>query len=264
MNTQFDLSNRTILVTGASSGIGRSCALRAAESGARVIAVSRSLAGLTTLVGVDETDCHSVDLLDEVAVKDFVKLLKTNGIQLSGCVLAAGLHSFRPVMMEGFGDVAKPWAINLQSSLATIGMLVRSRLFVKPSSIVLFSSAAAQTGSPGAVSYAASKGAVEGATRTLALELAGMGIRTNAVAPGVVSTPMSEAFLAKLSAEQLASIDAHHPMGRGTPEDVSGPVMFLLSDEARWVNGVILPVDGGYSVAGVGQSIIRNLDCCRL
>jgi NAD(P)-dependent dehydrogenase (short-subunit alcohol dehydrogenase family) len=83
----------------------------------------------------------------------------------------------------------------------------------------------------------------------LAVELAALNIRVNAVAPGVVRTPMSEAFLSKLTADQLIALETRHPMGLGMPDDVAGPVLFLLSKEARWITGIVLPVDGGYAIA---------------
>jgi NAD(P)-dependent dehydrogenase (short-subunit alcohol dehydrogenase family) len=249
MSTHFDLDGKTILVTGASSGIGKSCVERIVRSGARVIAIGRSAEKLAALAGVAGDDQHVLDLLDEAALKGFVKALKRVGIQLSGCVLAAGTHSFRPFILEGFAEIAMPWLINVQSCLALIASLAKSRILARGASIVLFSSAAARTGSPAAASYAASKGAIEAATYTLALELGVSGVRVNAVAPGVVKTAMSESFLAKLSSEQFARLEAHHPMGLGTPEDVSGPATFLLTDDARWINGAILPIDGGYSIS---------------
>jgi NAD(P)-dependent dehydrogenase (short-subunit alcohol dehydrogenase family) len=90
---------------------------------------------------------------------------------------------------------------------------------------------------------------LEAASATLALELGSTGMRVNTVAPGVVKTPMSDAFIEKLTPEQRARVESHHPMGFGSPEDVSGPVAFLLSEDARWINGAVLPVDGGYSIA---------------
>jgi NAD(P)-dependent dehydrogenase (short-subunit alcohol dehydrogenase family) len=150
--------------------------------------------------------------------------------------------------MESFSDIYRPWAINVQSCLGLLALLTKGRLIAKGGSIVLFSSAAARMAATGASSYAASKGAIESATRALATELAGQRIRVNAVSPGVVSTPMSEGFLGKLTAGQLIALEARHPLGFGTPDDVADPVLFLLSNDARWITGSVLSVDGGYSI----------------
>jgi NAD(P)-dependent dehydrogenase (short-subunit alcohol dehydrogenase family) len=151
--------------------------------------------------------------------------------------------------METFQDIQRPWSINTQSCLGLLALLLKARLIAKGASVVLLSSAAARKAGAGAVSYAASKGAIESATYSLALELASQAIRVNAISPGVVRTPMSDAFLSKLTPEQVADLEARHPMGLGTPEDIAGPALFLLSNAARWITGAVLPVDGGYSVA---------------
>jgi NAD(P)-dependent dehydrogenase (short-subunit alcohol dehydrogenase family) len=241
-------TGKKILLTGASSGIGRACALSLAAEGAHLVVLGRNEAALAEL-DLPEAHRYTVDLTDEAAVKKIVAGLKAEIGALDGCVLAAGLHTFRPLMMESFAEIYRPWSINAQSCLGLLALLLKSRLIVKGGSVVLFSSAAARMGAAGAMSYAASKGAIESATMTLAVELASQRIRVNAVSPGVVRTPMSEGFLGKLDPAQLAALEARHPMGFGTPEDVAGPVKFLLSSDARWITGVVLPVDGGYSIS---------------
>ena len=239
----------TILVTGASSGLGKACAERLIREGANVIAVGRSESTLLTIEGIVQTNIMVADLLQQHEIQKLANELKASQRTLNGCVLAAGVHSFRPIMLESFAGSGKPMASNVQSPLALIASLVKSRLLARGASIVLFSSAAARTGSPLAVAYAASKGALESATYTLALELAPQAIRVNAVAPGVIRTPMSNGFLSKLTAEQVARLDSRHVLGPGSPADISGPVAFLLSDDARWVTGTVLPVDGGFSIS---------------
>jgi NAD(P)-dependent dehydrogenase (short-subunit alcohol dehydrogenase family) len=212
------------------------------------VAVGRNEAALRA-IGLATRQIYTLDLLDEVAIKAFILRLKRDIGPLDGCVLAAGVHTFRPFAMESFRDIYRPWAINVQSCLGFLALLIKVRLLAKGGSLVLFSSTVAHMAGAGAVSYAASKGAIESATHGLAIELAAQRIRVNAVSPGVVCTPMSEAFLSKLTSEQLAALKARHPMGFGMPDDVADPVLFLLSNDARWITGVVLPVDGGYGIA---------------
>jgi len=237
------------LLSGASSGIGKSCALRLADEGAEVILLGRNEASLAALGLTNRVRSFSVDLSNETTVKELIPKIKKEAGQLDGLVLAAGVHSFRPLLMESYTDLAKPFGVNVQGSLGFLALAVKHRLLAQNSAVVLFSSAAAQKGSPGAVAYAASKGAIEAATRSIALELASQRIRVNAVAPGIVRTPMSEGMLAKLSQEQVTALESRHPWGFGTPEDVASAVVFLLSSDARWSTGAVLPVDGGFAVA---------------
>ncbi len=244
---RFD--GKTILVTGASSGIGRACAQRLAHEGAQLWLVGRNEAALREVADGRPHRIHLADLTDEVAVKQLVTQIHADAGQLHGCVLAAGIRAFRPLRLESFAGLVQSWEANIQSSLGLLALALRARLLVREASVVLFSSAAVSTAAPGAMAYAASKAALEAAVRTLAVELATQRVRVNAVAPGVVRTPMTEGWFSKLAPAQTAQLEARHPLGFGCPEDIAGPVAFLLSGESRWVTGAMLVVDGGFSIA---------------
>ena len=126
-------------------------------------------------------------------------------------------------------------------------MVLNEKIFTEGASIVFLSSAAAFRGEAALSAYTASKGALVSVVRALAAELLPRNIRVNAVAPGLIDTPMSRIFLSKLSAERLIAVRHNHPFGFGVVEDVARPITFLLSPAARFINGQTLAIDGGLS-----------------
>ena len=231
-----------VLITGASSGLGKACAERMIKEGAQIIQVGRNKETLSA-----EHPSYACDLTDEAATKAVLAQIKTDHGPIDGWVLAAGSQDVRPLAMESASTLQAAFFNNVQTSLGLIALALKARLVQKGGSIILFSSAATHSGGAGLVGYAAVKGALESGTRSLALELASQKIRVNSIAPGVIRTPMSEKYLAKMTPEQVARVEAAHPLGFGTPEDVAGAVKFLLSEDSRWITGVTLMIDGGLS-----------------
>ncbi len=238
---------KTVLVTGASSGLGRSCAMRLGKEGANLILVSRRKVALDEL-STRTSRAISCDLANESQVRDLISELKREAQPIDGWVMAAGVQRVSPLMMVSMGGMRSMWEVNVYGSFGLLGAALKARMIAAGGSIVLFSSAVATTGAAAMVAYSASKGAIEGGMRSLAAELAGRRIRVNAIAPGVVHTAMSEDHLSKLTVEQVARITERHLLGLGQPDDIAGPVAFLLSDEARWITGSVITVDGGYSL----------------
>jgi|SRR5579872_206537 len=240
-----ELASKTILITGASSGLGLSCALLAAARGARLVLVGRDVTQLRANFPDEQHVAVESDISQEAGIRTLVEYLKAQSLRPEGWVLAAGVQEIRPLLMESAATLETVWKTNVFGTLGLLAAVLKARLIPKGASVVLFSSAAARAGGPGLVSYAASKGALEAATHSLALELASQRIRVNALAPGVVRTPMSERYLKRLTEAQIQALEGQHPLGLGTPEQVAGPALFLLSDDAQWITGTVLTVDGG-------------------
>ncbi len=245
------LADRTILVTGASSGLGRAACVVLSQLGARVIAVGRDEQRLTETAEQLDGSGHLVRPFDLSHVDEIPKWMKSVAADhgaLQGVVHSAGLHLARPLQMLKPDAVKELLQINVTAALMLAKGLRQRGVFEVPASIVFLSSVMGRVGQAGVSAYCASKGAVDAMTRSLALELAPQGIRVNAVAPGQVESEMADQQKQTLTAEQFDRIKAMHPLGLGRPEDVAHAVAFLLADTSRWITGSTLTVDGGYTI----------------
>jgi 2-deoxy-D-gluconate 3-dehydrogenase len=222
--TSRSTERRTALVTGASRGIGLAIAERLRADGWRVETAERA-------TGVDLSDLDAARALVEGL--DRIDALVAN----AGTIVRAGVLE---LSVEEWQRVIE---LNLTSVFVLAQAAGRRLVEAGGGAIVLLASQLSFFGGVNASAYAASKGGIVQLTKALSNELAGRGVRVNAVAPGFVETDMTS----DIEDRKRREVDARIPMGRwGTPEDVAGPVAWLLSDDARYVTGTILPVDGGY------------------
>lgn len=247
------LKDKTILLTGASSGIGRATAVLLADQGAHLILVGRSTEQLQKthemLPNAGSHYIEAYDLTQTDTIPGWMKGLATRIGEFSGVVHCAGMHHDSPLKLirqEHFDAVIK---INVAAGLM-LAKGFRQRGVVSPrgGSIVLLSSVVGLVGQPGVVLYSLSKGAVIAMTKSLAVELQRDKIRVNCIAPAVVETEMTQQLFSKLPQENVDKIRSMHPLDLGVAEDVANGIAFLLSETAsRWVTGTCLTVDGGYT-----------------
>lgn len=246
MNPLFDLSGRKFLVTGASSGIGRATAILAAQMGATVVLSGRDPARLAEtrgmMVGAEHVALPQ-DLADLQNLESFTNALPV----LDGVVSCAGVNQLKPLKFIGAQYLAQMNAINFQSPILLINELARKKKLSVGSSLVFMSSIGALIATPGNAAYAGAKAGLIASARILALELSKQRIRVNCVSPGMVRTPMADKMLQSLSPELKAADEMLYPLGYGMPEDVAASVIYLLSPASRWVTGINLILDGGYT-----------------
>jgi 3-oxoacyl-[acyl-carrier protein] reductase len=242
------LTGKVALVTGASRGIGRAIAESLAAAGARVIGTATSEEGKAAiderlsssggrgaLLNVDEV--AAVDLLIETINKDFGRL--------DILVNNAGITRDTLLMRMKDSDWDAVIQTNLSAVFRTSRAVLRGMLRAKAGRIVNITSVVGSTGNPGQVNYAAAKAGVAGMTRALAREVGSRGITVNCVAPGFIDTDMTR----ELSAEQITALTGQIPLGRlGQPDDIAKAVLFLVSEDAAYITGTTLHVNGGMSM----------------
>ena len=247
----IDLRNRGIMITGASSGIGRQCAITCSQLGASLALIGRDPARLAETRRLLQGHAHCVveqDVTDYAALGPMVaKVVATIG-PLSGFVHSAGISLPLPLKQMRPEHFEQTFAVNVISAFELAkNVQLKANLAAEFASFVFIASIRAQLGQPAKIAYCASKGALVSGARALALELAPRHIRVNCVSPAIVMTKMYESLAEKLPEGAAKSSLNAHPLGFGEASDVANAVAFLLSDASRWITGTELIVDGGYS-----------------
>ena len=245
----MSLAGRTVLVTGATSGIGRATAMYAAKLGARVVASGRNEERLATTVSELPGNEHIGRAFDLSALDEISPWLKSICAEvgpLHGLAHCAAIQATRPIRAVRASFVEEILRSNLSAALMLAQAYRQKACRGTPASLVYLSSSAALRTAPGNVVYAASKGGIVSMVKGLGVELVRDGMRVNAVAPAMVDTPMSDQFRETISEENFQKVIEMHPLGMGRPEDVAAAICFLLAETGRWITGSVLCVDGGF------------------
>ena len=243
MENPFSLSGKTILVTGASSGIGRSTAELCALMGARVIVVGRNAERLHQTYDSLQGENHMQILADLTDTKER-ELLVQEVPELDGIAYCAGIWYRKPSKFLTEDDIATVMNVNFNSVALLQSALMLSRKIKKGASLVFLSSKAADTPSIANALYSASKGALVSYAKCLSLELAPRHVRANCILPAMVWTPL--VYSVGLAEEELKEQEARYPLKRfGQPEDIANLAAFLLSDASSWITGACIDITGG-------------------
>ncbi len=238
----FHLHGKTVLVTGASSGIGRAVAVECARVGARIVISGRNqerldeTMAMMNAVGDGGHTAFIADITDPAQLDGLVEFAG----EIDGVVHSAGIDGVTPVRMLRQSFMQSVLDGNFMAPVMLTQKLLYKKSLRNGASIVFLSSIAAHSGTVGVGPYSASKGALEGMMRCLALEIAPRGMRANALAPGMVDTPLVNKVRVWL--DEKAKM---YPLGLGRPEDVAYAAIYLLADVSRKVTGIHLDLNGG-------------------
>lgn len=250
MFNPFTLENKTILITGASSGIGRQCAIDCSKMGAKVVLVARKeerlIETLSYMVGEGHLVCP-YDLNNLDGIKGLVSGVVSSIGKLDGFIHSAGIEVTKPLQLLTVEDYETVLRVNTLSGFEFVHQLASIKNMNKGGAIVLIASISGVIGRGSVAAYSASKGALISACRSMALEFAKKQIRVNCISPGTVLTPLMQSFLETLDEEKRARRIEGFPLGLGETSDISNACIYLLSDASRWVTGQNLIVDGGYT-----------------
>lgn len=249
--TPFHLYNKTILVTGASSGIGKQIAKSISDMGGNVIITGRNKERLDeTFSSLDikyNNVCITADLLNKEELSSLVNQLPA----IDGIVHCAGIVKPFPIKFLTEEKIQETFQSNYNMQVLLMAQVTRQKKLSKNASVVFISSISATHPHKGGALYSGSKAAIESLSKVTALEFYPLGIRSNCISPAMVKTPMYEYAEKGASKETLDEHINKYPLGVGSPEDVANTAVFLLSGASKWITGITITLDGGFLLGGI-------------
>ena len=248
MYNPYNLTDKVILVTGASSGIGRATAIECSKLGAKLIITARNEERLKETLEALEGEGHQM-LLADLSDSDAIESLVNELPKIDGFSCNAGVVNTQPIPFYKEDEIERIFKINTFSMMMLTKFLVKKKKLNKGASIV-YTASIGNVYAAGVANgiYGASKCAIDGFMRTAAVELAPKGIRCNSVNPGMVETAIMD-NLGRITAEQFEEDKKKYPLGRyGRPEDIAWAIIYLLSDASSWITGTALKIDGGHTI----------------
>jgi NAD(P)-dependent dehydrogenase (short-subunit alcohol dehydrogenase family) len=245
MPNPFSLTGKTLLVTGASSGLGAAAAVECSKAGANVIITGRNVERLNNTFNQLDGQGH-IQLPFDLTLKQNIDELANILPPLDGLALCAGITKTIPVKFISNENIDEIFQTNILSSMQLIQRLLKLKKINKEGSIVFISSISTAYADKGNSIYAATKGATNSFSKVLALELSAQRINVNCIQPGMIPSGMLAAGV--VTEEQLLEEKKRYPLGFGEPNDVANGIIYLLSDAAKWVTGSVLTIDGGVTL----------------
>lgn len=247
MFNPFSIEGKTFLITGAASGMGKATAVICAKMGATVIGVDYNYDGVQSTINELEGDshqCYKLNLADE---SSWNVMLETMPV-VDGIANCAGIANMNPFPFISKQELDKVFSVNFMGPVMLVNQILKKKKLNKGGSVVFVSSVdGPKVVHAGNSVYSASKNALVGMSRNMAIDLAGKKIRVNCVLPGTTDTPLIRTE--NVTEEMLAETAKSFPLKRfGTPEDMANAIIYLLSDASSFVTGTELVVDGGYSI----------------
>lgn len=248
MVNPMDLSGKTVLITGASDGIGKATAILLSQLGARIVMIARNRDKLQAVLEELEGKAHkwySYDLKGIEGIEGLVKTIVNDNGPLDGFVHSAGIASMRPLKMTTYDFLHDMMLINFYSFIELIRCLSKKRNFRDGMSIVGMSSVSSIRGFKSKTAYSATKAAMDGAIRSLAKELGEKGIRINSIVAGFIRTEMLKKSMEQTGRQENDTIFDKYCLGLGEPCDVASTIAYLISDNSRIITGTGIIMDSG-------------------